>query len=73
MVGLQREEVSGRGASRRDGKMSRCQGPSGRRRAEREVAAFVGMHGVSLLGDENVLELNSVTVAWPTEFDPFKQ
>lgn len=69
VVGLQQEEVSGRGASWRDGeKMSGCQGPSGRRRAEREVAAFVGMHGVSLFGDENVLELNGVTVARPTEF-----
>lgn len=54
-------------------KKSGCQGPSGRRREEWEVAALVGRQGVSSFGDENVLELNGVPVAEPTECDPFKR
>lgn len=37
------------------------------------MAALVGRQGVSSFGDENVLELNGVPVAQPTECDPFKR
>lgn len=74
VVRLQRQQVSSRGVSWRDReKKSGCQGPSGRRREEWEVAALVGRHGVSSFGDENGLELNGVPVAQLAEFDPFKR